>query len=337
MRGFQLCLKIYYPMSKVLITGGSGFIGTNLVSKFLELGWVVLNYDISPPKIESHSQYWKNIDITDRTLLIDSIRDDMPDYIVHLAARTDLNELNSVDGYKANIEGVRNIMDAASNLPGLQRIILASSMLVCKLGYQPVSFDDYNPNSFYGQSKVESERIIKQYNLNWTIVRPTSIWGPWFGEPYKNYFDLVIKGIYFNIPDKYASTKTYGYVKNTCNQIISLMLSEAPMVNHNYFYLGDLHPLNITNWANRIRILNNQSKLLTLPLFLLRMSAIIGDIFKNILRVNKFPMTTFRYRNMTNDNIIKDLERTLRITKCGEDENLDKQILETLTWIKNKK
>jgi nucleoside-diphosphate-sugar epimerase len=324
-------------MTKVLVTGGSGFIGTNLINEFLKLGWDVVNYDIAPPKIESHAQFWKNIDITKRKLLIDSIKSDVPDFIVHLAARTDLNEVDSIDGYKANIEGVRNIMDSASYLPSLKRIILASSMLVCRLGYHPVSFDDYKPNSFYGESKVETEKIIKQYDLNWTIVRPTSIWGPWFGEPYKNFFDLVIKGLYFNIPEKYASTKTYGYVKNACNQIISLMLSDPQLVNHNYFYLGDLHPINITNWANRIRILNSQRKLLFLPVIILRLSAIIGDILKNTLGVNNFPMTTFRFKNMTNDNIIRDIERTLKITKCGEEDNLDKQILETLNWLKNKK
>lgn len=323
-------------MNKVVVTGGSGFIGTNLVNMFLELGWVVVNYDINPPKTESHYKFWKKIDIIERRLLIDTVRNDMPDYIVHLAARTDLNELVSIDGYKANIEGVRNIMDSASNIPKLKRIVLASSMLVCKLGYNPDSFDDYMPNSFYGESKVETERIIKQYEINWTIVRPTSIWGPWFGEPYKQFFDLVVKGLYFNIPEKDASTKTYGYVENTCNQIIRLMLSENILVNHNYFYLGDLHPINITNWANRIRLLNNQGKLLTLPVSLLRLSAIIGDFFKNIFRIKNFPMTTFRYNNMTNDNIIKDLKRTLEITKCGEHENLDKQILETLNWLKNK-
>jgi hypothetical protein len=40
---------------------------------------------------------------------------------------------------------------------------------------------------------------------------------------------------------------------------------------------------------------------------------------------------------MTNDNIIKDLQRTIDITKIGPDLNLNKQILKTLDWIKNNK
>jgi len=324
-------------MSKVIVTGGSGFIGSNLVNKLLELGWVVLNYDVNAPKIEAHYKFWKNIDVTDRRLLIDSVGSDKPDYIIHLAARTDLNEKYSLDGYAANIEGVRNIMDAASGLNDLRRVIIASSMLVCKLGFIPKTFDDYAPNSLYGESKVLTEKIVKEYNINWTIVRPTSIWGPWFGEPYKNFFQLVLKGLYFNIPEKAASTKTYGYVKSTCNQILQIMLSESPSVNHNYFYLGDPQPINITNWSNRIRILNGKKNVVVLPSWLLRLAGLFGDILRDRLGINHFPMTTFRYRNMTSNNIILDLNRTIEITGVGKESNLDMEILETLNWLKNNK
>lgn len=321
-------------MYKIVITGGSGFIGTNLVNLFLDLGWVVSNYDIALPRNNLHFQFWKNVDILNYNSLIQAILIDQPDFIVHLAARTDLNETDSIEGYKANIEGVRNIMDAASNLHNLKRIVLASSMLVCKLGYVPKSFDDYNPNSLYGESKVQTEKIVKEYNLNWTIVRPTSIWGPWFGEPYKNFFDLVIKGFYFNIPAKDASTKTYGYVENTCEQIFKILISEDSIVNHNYFYLGDIEPINITNWAIRIRKLNNQSSLFTLPKWLLFFIAKVGDFLKFNLSFYKFPMNSFRYKNMTSNNIITDLQRTIETTQIGANSSLDYQILQTLDWLK---
>ena len=322
---------------KVLVTGGSGFIGTNMVSLLIEKGFDVVNYDIIKPKLESHLKFWINVDICNKSEILTLIPKENPDYIIHLAARTDLNEENSLEGYKANIVGVRNIMDAAANSNTLKRIIIASSMLVCKLGYTPSGFDDYAPNSLYGESKVQTEKIVKEYNIDWLIVRPTSIWGPWFGEPYKNFFDLVIKGFYFNIPAKYASTKTYGYVENTCMQIYNLLKNEDLSVKHNYFYLGDIEPINISDWAIRIRNLNNQSNPLTLPRWSLIFAAKVGDFLKFKLDFYKFPMNTFRYNNMTNDNIIIDLQRTIEVTKIGADYNLDIQILKTLDWIKNKK
>lgn len=322
---------------KVVVTGGSGFIGTNLINWLLDLGLDVVSYDVKPPKNGNHLSLWRKIDILNHTALAHALSIDQPLYIVHLAARTDLNEISTIEGYKANTDGVRNLMDAACNLDSLKRIIVASSMLVCKLGYSPKSIDDYAPASLYGESKVITEKIVKEYDINWTIVRPTSIWGPWFGEPYKNFFELVVKGIYFNIPSKYSSTKTYGYVENTCKQIYSLLINDCSYVKHNFFYLGDIEPINITDWANKIRKLNNQSKPLTLPVWLLMFAAKIGDVLNSYFGFHKFPLNSFRYNNMTNDNIVNDLHRTIEITQVGKESDLDDQIIKTLNWLKQKK
>jgi nucleoside-diphosphate-sugar epimerase len=319
---------------KVLVTGGSGFIGTNMLSLLIEKGFDVVNYDIKKPQLREHEKFWVEIDICNKSQLSKLIQKDLPDYIIHLAARTDLNEVASLEGYKVNIDGVRNIMEEAVYLTKLKRIIVASSMLVCMLGYTPQGFEDYAPNSLYGESKVLTEKIVKEYNIDWIIVRPTSIWGPWFGEPYKNFFNLVINGFYFNIPSKYSSTKTYGYVENTCMQIFNLLMTEDLSVKHNYFYLGDIEPINITDWAIRIRRLNNQSNPIEMPMWLLKFSAKIGDILKFNFGIHKFPINSFRFKNMTNNNIINDVKRTVKITKCYPQSSLDEEILETLNWLK---
>jgi nucleoside-diphosphate-sugar epimerase len=320
--------------NKVIVTGGSGFIGTNLIELLEKSNYEIKNYDIAKPKNLNHISYWIDIDILDSKRLFEQLLYDNPDYIIHLAARTDLNESVDIKGYSANFDGVRNLMESIKQLQGFKKVIIASSMLVCKLGYTPKSFNDYAPNSVYGESKVLTEKIVKEYDLNWTIVRPTSIWGPWFGVPYKNFFELVVRGLYFNIPAKYASTKTYGYVENSCMQIIKLLMSEDLSVKHNYFYLGDIEPINITDWAVRIRRLNNQSHPLTLPKWLLMFAAKIGDFLKFKLRITRFPMNSFRYNNMTNNNIIKDLQRTIDVTQIGADTNLENEILKTLDWLK---
>lgn len=322
---------------KVLVTGGSGFIGTNMISLLVEMGFEIINYDINRPKLEAHIEFWQEVDICNKSKLSTLIQKDNPDYIIHLAARTDLNEISSLEGYNVNIEGVRNIMNEAANLTKLRRIVVASSMLVCKLGYTPVGFDDYSPDTLYGESKVHTEKIVKEYTIDWIIVRPTSIWGPWFDEPYKNFFELVIRGAYFNIPSKYSSTKTYGYVESTCKQIYSLLTCGNPSVTHNYFYLGDIEPINITDWAIRIRKLNYQSNPIILPIVVLNLAAKIGDILKYKFGIHKFPMNSFRFKNMTTDNIICDVNRTVEITKCYSNNSLDQEIVATLTWLKNSK
>ena len=181
-------------MIKLLITGGSGFIGTNLINHLLKLKeYILLSIDVNQPKIEEHKHLWKLVDICDVTLLKKTIKEFQPDYVIHLAARTDLlgKELLS---YNANIGGVINLLDALEEVPNLKRAIFASSMYVCEPGYMPKDSEDYAPHTLYGESKVKTEKIIKSRNPQyiWSIFRPTSIWGPWVGEPYDKFFRIVL-------------------------------------------------------------------------------------------------------------------------------------------------
>jgi len=86
-----------------------------------------------------------------------------------------------------------------------------------------------------------------------------------------------MSGLYFNIPKSNASIKTYGYVENACLQIYSIMLSPSELVINKYFYIGDNNPINITEWADLIRKTLKKSKLITLPLFFLKIGSYLGD------------------------------------------------------------
>lgn len=317
----------------IVITGASGFIGTNFINFISKFGYEIFNYDINPPRDLTQLKYWKNVDILDEEVLSINLLADKPNYIVHFAARTDLNEKVNLSGYNVNIEGVENLMRLASNLEGLNRIIVASSMLVCKAGYFPSSFEDYCPNSLYGESKVLTEKIVKNYDCNWVIVRPTSIWGPWFKEPYFDFFNLVIKGWYFNLPKEVSSTKTYGFVENICLQVHSIMLAPVELVNHNFYYLGDSVPINVSVWADKIRYSLGKRPLPIIPVSLLRFAALVGDFLHKYFHIYKYPMSSFRYKNMTTDNVIASIAETNNFVDTNKFISLEVGITKTLEWI----
>ena len=97
---------------KILITGGSGFIGTNLIEGLYgQEGTMLLNIDNTQPKIDEHRKVWQNVDIRSREKLKELVKTFSPDYVIHLAARTDLNG-KTLEDYNANMQGVTNLLDA---------------------------------------------------------------------------------------------------------------------------------------------------------------------------------------------------------------------------------
>jgi len=320
-------------MKKILITGGSGFIGTNLIEKLLEnKDCNILSIDIAAPKKYTHNTLWKGIDIRDKVTLFQTVSDFNPEIVIHLAARTDLSGKNLYE-YDSNTDGVRNLIESLNNLKHIGRAIFASSMYVCEPGYIPENFEDYKPHTIYGESKVLTEKIIKatKMNFTWAIIRPTSIWGPWFGEPYANFFDIVLSGKYFHMGAK-ACSKTYGYVDNTVFQILRLMNVPPEKITKRIFYLGDSPAYNISEWADEIAE-HIGKKIFTIPFGIFRIAAYGGDILK-LFGIN-FPMTSFRLKNMTTDNIhdlspINDIAPLLPISR-------KEGIRTTIDWLKKVK
>lgn len=286
---------------KMLITGGSGFIGTNLVDFYTTLGMEVLNVDIKPPRNKSQSSFWQMVDIRDLESLKAIVAQFQPDYVLHMAARADLTG-KSLDDYSTNISGVQNLIEACNQTKSIKKVIFASTMLVCRVGYIPKNDNDYCPPNLYGESKVIGEKLIREKSSNldfdWLIIRPTSIWGPWFGPTYRNFFEMILKRRYFNFTGMMAN-KTYGFVENTVRQIDSLLNSDS--ANGRIFYLGDYIPTNIKEWSAEIAR-EIDYRIISVPRSVIWISAKVGDVL-GLIHI-KFPMNSFRYLNMTTDNII---------------------------------
>ena len=76
---------------KIIVTGGSGFIGTNIVQYYLDKKYKVFNFDINQPQNKKHKKYWYKVNITNYKVVSKLIKIIQPTYIIHLAARTDLS------------------------------------------------------------------------------------------------------------------------------------------------------------------------------------------------------------------------------------------------------
>ena len=314
---------------KILLTGASGFIGTNLLEDLISKGHEVCNVDFCAPKIPERNKCWKNIDITDYSSFENAVVSFQPDYLIHLAARTDLDG-KKLEDYAANVIGVENLMKIIQKLPKLKKVIITSSKFVTRNGYVIKNQFDYCPHTKYGESKVETEKKVwaNKPQCDWCIIRPTSIWGPWFGVPYRNFFDMVMRRMYFHI-GHIKCHKTYGYIGNAVYQIEKLLFNDTFDENNKVFYIGDEPAYEINEWADEIA--NELGFTVpTMPVILVKGLAKLGD-FLGLFKIH-FPMQSFRFGNMTNDGT-NDMKNTYQIAP-----NMPYTRLEgtkaTIAWIK---
>lgn len=316
---------------RILVTGGSGFIGTNLVSDLLGKGATVLNIDISSPRNPDHQPVWEMLDILDYEELVSAFGSFRPDVVIHLAARTDLAG-RDLEAYDANIGGVRNVVRASRSQPSLRRALFASSMLVCALGYSPKNDLDYKPSTLYGESKVIGERIVREEIgdlLPWAIFRPTSIWGPWFSTPYRDFFDVVKRKRYIH-PRGVGIQRSYGFVSNAVAQILALAKASDEDIKGRVFYVADYEPLRIKEWAEMISLEMGNGPIRELPAPIFRVAAMFGDMLRSI-GFDNVPIHSFRLKNMLTNSVF-DMSEMKGI--CGPlPYNLEQGVKETVEWL----
>jgi GlcNAc-P-P-Und epimerase len=284
-------------MNKILVTGGSGFIGTNLIEHYKSIGDKVFNIDVKQPRNIGHVDQWYKVDILDKDKLAIIVKEIEPNIVFHMAARTDLNGLN-VDRYDVNTKGVENLISALNEIKSLDFVVFASSMLVCRLGYKPSSEVDYCPNTPYGESKVIGEGLIRSSNTTfpWVIVRPTSIWGPWFGVPYRDFFDMIRKGFYVH-PKGVRVRRSYGFIYNSIFQLSRIADRLNDSLVGKTIYLADYQPVELKSWSENIQKSLKVREVKEAPMLLFKVAAKLGDTLK-IFGYKNPPMSSFRLNNM---------------------------------------
>lgn len=196
-----------------LVTGGSGFIGTQLVQLLLARGETVriLDHQPGPPGTVSFLG-----DIRDRELSARAVSG--VDLIYHLAAehRDDVRPISLYDD--VNVEATRHLLDAASTA-GTARFVFASSVAVYGLAAGIPSEDAIaTPFNDYGRTKLEAERLVRTWAVGHParraiIVRPSVV----FGEDNRGNVHTLLDQISrdrFIMVGRGENRKSMAYVKN---------------------------------------------------------------------------------------------------------------------------
>jgi dTDP-4-dehydrorhamnose reductase len=168
-------------MKKILITGSNGLLGQKLVSLLAgnsdyhllatakgvnRLGDIGKKYD------------YTSLDITNQKEVEKVISDFKPDFIIHTAAMTNVDQcVTDNDGCTLlNVTSTKYLVEAAEKNNSF--FIHLSTDFIFDGTKGPLTEDDIpNPISFYGQSKLDAEKIVSASKLRWAIVRTVLVYG----------------------------------------------------------------------------------------------------------------------------------------------------------------
>lgn len=178
-------------MSKILITGHTGLLGSNLLNKLREYNEV---FGMSRAN---------GFDLRDKDLVEQTIDTIKPDIIYHLAANAAeaRGQVSPIDMTERNINIFLNVLTPAINAK-VKRFIYTSSVAVYGEADVPYTEDDIpKPKDIYGVNKLACESMLKilakVHNFEYSIFRPHNIYGPHqdMSNPYKNVVALFMRNI----------------------------------------------------------------------------------------------------------------------------------------------
>lgn len=175
---------------KVLVTGSSGMLGTDLIL-LLRRAYDVIYTDIVESKNPAcKTKDFIKCDITDRQRTIDTVKRSKADIVLHTAAWTDVDgcQLDKENAMMINAEGTHNIALGCKESKAIM-FYISSDFVFDGSKDEPYREDDkINPLNVYGLSKLKGEEAIRKELDRYFIIRTSWL----FGKNGRNFVDIIL-------------------------------------------------------------------------------------------------------------------------------------------------
>lgn len=293
--------------NKVVIFGGSGFVGPRLAGRLIARGAKISIGDLQPS--QEYGRLWRFCDVRDSASVLAMAA--KADALVNLAAehRDDVRPLSRYR--ETNVDGARNVCSAAREC-GIRKILFTSSVAV--YGFQPGAANEdcgFAPFNEYGRTKLEAEEVYRAWaaedpSRSLVIVRPTVIFGEDNRGNVYNLLRQIAAGRFLMVGDG-ANVKSIAYVANVA-AFLAHALSFGPGVHiFNYSDGPDMSMRELV--AHVRRCLGRSGGVPSLPL---PVALAMGRAFDLAARVSgrTFPVSAIRIRKFCANTII-DAQRAM--------------------------
>jgi UDP-glucose 4-epimerase len=247
-------------MAKVVVTGGSGFIGSHVVDALVEAGHqvTVVDHRVSPHREDIDFQ---DIDLMDLSSILAAVKG--AEHIFHLAAVSNVNYAYNYPVYTTalNILGTTHVLEAA-RLNNVQRVYLASTVWVYNGTPNGEPLDESVPfylngaGHIYTSTKMACEMICHNYyqlyNVPFTVLRLGIPYGPRMREELliPTFIKKALTGQPLTVAGKGSQFRKFIYVRDLADAHILAMKEVAE--NQTYNFEGS-RKITVLEVANRIR------------------------------------------------------------------------------------
>jgi len=273
------------PFQRIFLTGGSGYVGRNLISHFVARGVTVTalaRSDASAERVLALGAIPFRGDLFDSALAAAMAGCDA---LVHAAADTDHGPATEAQR-RINEDGARAVLDAA-RVAGISKVIHLSTESVLATGRPLVNVDEAmslprNPAGGYSRTKAEAERIALAANgpdLSVVILRPRFVWGRDDTTALPTLMEAVRSGKFAWISGGSYLTST-THIANLCHAV-ELALSKGQ--GGEVYFISDGDPLPFRTMVSAlIETQGHPVPEKTVPRFVVRAVAAVGDLLGRV-------------------------------------------------------
>lgn len=260
-------------MRKILVTGGLGLIGHNVVRRLLDLGHEVsitdtrTNYGLVPqdeldylmaerrakiPEVELRTH---RIDIADQSGIDWLIKHYQPDTIIHMASfpRQKVVNVNPMTGSRAMSEGLLNLLEAAKNNKVCKFIYISSSMVYGDFTDDVTEDAVCRPQGQYGIMKLAGEWLVRDYSrrgfFDHVVIRPSAVYGELDVEDrvISKFLLTAMRGGTLKVNGA-SETLDFTYVGDAADGIVAAALSTT--ANNQTYNITKSHSWSLLDAAN---------------------------------------------------------------------------------------
>jgi len=314
---------------RILVTGATGFIGRHLISELV--GHAHVRTLVRTSSNIDHLKQYPNIEIVYGDLDTDKGLDNALvniDSVIHCAART--NAVTYYEYYQTNTLGTLHLVQAMER-NAVKQILLLSTNAVSGPSptKQPICEDELpRPISYYGSTKKRAEDIVKKSGLNYIILRPVAVYGP-FDMDMLRYIRLIAHGIcpVIGFGEKYLNLIHVS-------DLVRLMLAciSKGSYDNETFFVHDGHCYQFTKVVQTIsEIIGRSVRIIRIPKSIAMLYSILNEIFihpaKRLIRRDKIYELACQYWLCSTGNLFKKFDFQPQFT-------LAQGMANTIRWYK---